>query len=89
LIPSQTDIVLPIEVWVNIASFVAGANDFPELAALCATSYKMKTEITPILYETVIWNDSFQKRLHESPNGLEAPELRHVKYVLPEMLFPD
>jgi hypothetical protein len=44
--------------------------------------------LKPILYETVIWNDSLHDRLLKSLDDLDASEFRHTRYVLPKTLPP-
>jgi hypothetical protein len=48
----------PIEIFAEIACFVAGANEFGTLASLCATSKLMLQELKRVLYETVICDDA-------------------------------
>lgn len=69
-----------MEVIANVASFVAGANDFAGLAAMSATSHLMRAELKSIFFETVIWNQSFQARLNGSLDELDAPEFRYIRY---------
>jgi hypothetical protein len=68
---------------------VAGANDFAGLAAMSATSHLMHTELNPILYETIVWNDDLHQRLHVSISGVAAPEFRYVRYVFSKPFFPE
>jgi hypothetical protein len=78
--------VFPVEVLVNIAGFAAGANDYAEVAAMCATSRLMNAEIKPVLFETLFWNDSKESQLQQlldNPNESES-KLRYVRYVLSE-----
>jgi hypothetical protein len=86
--PQQPAHILPLEIMANIACFMAGANDYAGVAAMCSTSHLMHAEIKPILYETVIWNDTFHVKLHRALEDLDVPEFRHVRYVPLKPLFP-
>lgn len=66
--------ILPIELLPNIASFVAGANDYGTLAALVSTSRQMQIEISPILFETVVWNSNLQMRMNACKGNENYPK---------------
>lgn len=69
-----------MEIFGEIASFVAGANEFGTLASLCATSKSMSQELKGILYKTVVWNDALLRRLRENYAVGECPlEFKHIK----------
>jgi hypothetical protein len=55
---------------------------------MCGTSHLMYAELKPILYETVLWNDSLHERLLKSLDDLATSEFRHTRYVLPKTLPP-
>lgn len=72
-----------------IAGFVAGANDYAGVAAMCATSRLMNAEVTPVLYETLFWNDSLHTQLHKSLGKLNNRKFRYARYVSPKKFIAD
>lgn len=68
-----------MEVLANVASFVAGANDYGTLAAFSSTSQLMQRELSSILHETVIWNDFLQERLKDCKAQGGYPD--HFMYI--------
>jgi hypothetical protein len=78
----QSSFALPIEIFGEIACFVAGENDFGTLAALCATSKLMSRELKGILCETVVCDEGLLQRLKLSQAVEEGrEEFRHTKCV--------
>jgi hypothetical protein len=89
----QPNPVFPVEVFVIIAGFAAGDNDYAGVAAMCGTSHLMNTEITPVLYETLFWNDRLHTQLrnllHGSADESIALKFRHTRYVARTAFFTD
>jgi hypothetical protein len=66
----------------SIADFVAGANDFGTLAALCQTSRLMLQECERTLYETVEWDESLMERFEEGKRTGQYPrQFDYIEYV--------
>jgi hypothetical protein len=77
---SKSSPVFPVEIFDEIACFVAGENNFGTLAALSATSKLMSQELKRVLYETIVWNAALIRRFVASRvDGQPADEIRHVK----------
>jgi hypothetical protein len=71
---------LPIEIFDEIACFVAGENNFGTLASLSATSKLMAQELKRVLYETIVWDAALMRRLRRrKAKGKLAEEIQHVK----------
>lgn len=78
----KADPCFPLELFEEIACFVAGENHYGTLAALCATSKSMAEGLKGIMYETVVCNDRLLKRLRNGQADKERSEdLRHIKSV--------
>jgi hypothetical protein len=66
-----------------IAAFVAGANDFGTLSAMCQTSKWMLQECERTLYETVEWDAGLMKRFEEGKRlGQYRKQFDHIKCVV-------
>jgi hypothetical protein len=72
-----------------IAGFAAGSNDYEGVSAMCATSRLMNVEVTPVLYETLFWNNSLHTQLQKSLGKLSNPKFRYARYVPPEIYIAD
>jgi hypothetical protein len=55
---------------------------------MSGTSHLMYAALKPILYETVIWDDSLHERLLKSLDDPDASEFRHTRYVLSKRSCP-
>jgi hypothetical protein len=71
---------LPLDIFEEIACFLAGENHFGTLAALCATSKLIARELKGVMYETIVCNDALADRLKASKADEEGcEESRHIK----------
>jgi hypothetical protein len=68
---------MPLEILLNIAGFVAGANHYGTLLNFSLVSKLIREEVKPVLYETMWFTDS--RGVPADMGSKRHPEYKFVK----------